>query len=350
MGCISRLWSEFSSTQHGLKGKLQLGDYLNARARIKIKRYRRDYAAKNIACVPAFLSVAGKIHPEFLRLLRVLADMQTVKHFNLAGDEKDIENERFKWSRASTFSYDRNAIGLAVAYASAIRTHLSVHGTAHPMSAASVRPQSAADCLIRSAVGISHPCQQGNPPASSSAASGPVRSDIINGLGSGTVGGDGNPSLFSSMSTGVVPGLVDSASAPPSSGRGNYLPSQSQASYHNASPSPSARRPSSGFDVDNEDADVCVNVSVADEHAGIRASALMTDDNDDDADDGNFDDTLGEILGASSRCTTSLVLDLAFGDVDSNVDLACTPLLSPPSLLIPPLASPPPSAAAGEPI
>ena len=34
-----------------------------------------------------------------------------------------------------------------------------------PMSAASVRPRSAADCLIRSAVDISHPRQQGSPPA-----------------------------------------------------------------------------------------------------------------------------------------------------------------------------------------
>ena len=59
-------------------------------------------------------------------------DMQTVKYLNLVGDEEDIGNERFKWSRASTFSYNRNAIGLAVAYASAIRTHLSVHVTAHP--------------------------------------------------------------------------------------------------------------------------------------------------------------------------------------------------------------------------
>jgi len=129
-----------SSTQHGLNGKLQLSDYLDAQARIKNHRYRRDYAAKNIASAPAILSVAGKIHPEFLRLLWVLADMQTVKYFNLVGDEEDIGNEHFKWSRASTFSYNRNAIGLAIAYASAIHTHLSVHGTTHPMSAASVRP------------------------------------------------------------------------------------------------------------------------------------------------------------------------------------------------------------------
>jgi len=101
---------------------------------------------KLLSHLQSYLSL---IHPEFLRLLWVLADMQTVKYFNLVGDEDDIGNERFKWSRASTFSYNRNAIGLAIAYASAIRTHLSVHGTAHPMSAASVRP--------RSAAALSHP-------------------------------------------------------------------------------------------------------------------------------------------------------------------------------------------------
>jgi len=152
------------------------------------------------------------------------------------------------------------------------------------------------------------------------------------------------------MSPGVVPGPVDSASAPPSSGRGNYLPTQRQASYHSASSSPSARRPSSGFDSVNEEANVRANAAVVDGHDDVCASAAMTDDNDDDADDDVYDDTLGEILGASSRVAPSLDLDLAFGTVDSNVDPACTPLLSSLSPLPPPLASPPPSAAAGEPI
>jgi len=87
-----------SSTQHGLNGKLQLSDYLNAWARRKIGKFRREYATRNIAFAPAILLVAGKIHPEFLHLLWVLADMQTVQYFNLAGDEEDIRNERFKWS------------------------------------------------------------------------------------------------------------------------------------------------------------------------------------------------------------------------------------------------------------
>jgi len=77
----------------------------------------------------------------------------------------------------------------------------------------------------------------------------------------------------------------------------------------------------------------------------------MTDDNNNNADDSDFDDTvsLREILGASFMATPSLNLDLAFGAVGSNVKLARTHLLSPLSPLPPFLASPPASAA-GEPI
>ena len=51
----------------------------------------------------------------------------------------------------------------------------------------------------------------------------------------------------------------------------------SQASYHSTSSSPSARCPSSGVDVDNEEADARENVVVTDRHADVRASAAMTD-------------------------------------------------------------------------
>ena len=177
-----------------------------------------------------------------------------------------------------------------------------------------------------------------------------VRNDISIGLGTGTVGGGGNPSLVSSMPPGVVPGHVDSASAPLLSGCGNYLLTQSQASNHSASSSPSARRPSSGFDGINEGADVRANAAVVDGHADVCASAVMTHVNDNDADDSIFDDALCKILGASSRVVSSLDLDLAFDAVNVNVDIACIPLLSPLSSLLPSLASRPPSAAAGEPI
>ena len=150
------------------------------------------------------------------------------------------------------------------------------------------------------------------------------------------------------MPSGVVHGPFDSA--PPLSSRGTYLPTQSQASYHSVSSSPSARRPSSAFDGVNEEANVRANAAVVPEYADVRASAVMTDDNNDDVNDGNFDDTLSEILGTSSRVATSPDLDLAFGAFDVNVDLACTSLLSPLSHLPPPTSSPPSSAVAGEPI
>jgi len=183
-----------------------------------------------------------------------------------------------------------------------------------------------------------------------SAANVPVRSNNINGLRAGAVGGVGNYSLVSSMPPGVLPSPVDPASAPPLSGRGNYLPTQSQASYHSASSSPSARRPCSGFDGVNEEADVRANAAVVDRHADVCANAVMTHVNDDDADDGIFDDAFCEIPGASSRVPTPLDLDLTFGAVDVNVDLACALLLSPLSPLPSPITSPPPSASAGEPI
>jgi len=105
--------------------------------------------------------------------------------------------------------------------------------------------------------------------------------------------------------------------------------------------------PSSCFDVVNEEADARENVVVADGHANVRASAGMTNDNasDNDTDDGDFDGNLGKILGASSMATPSLDPDLAFGAVNSNIDLARTNLLSIPSPLPHLLPSPPPSTA-----
>ena len=109
----------------------------------------------------------------------------SIMHFPLNGFNALLSRQHY----SGQIQWARGEVGLKPSSAARPHTHLSVHGTAHPMSAASVRPRSAADCVVRSAVDISHPCQQGNPPVSSSTASGPVRSDIINGLGAGTVGG-----------------------------------------------------------------------------------------------------------------------------------------------------------------
>ena len=118
------------------------------------------------------------------------------------------------------------------------------------------------------------------------------------------------------------------------------LPRQHQASYRSISPGLSARKPSSCFDADARDAKVGANVGMLDniavEHAraNAHASAVMTDDEDQDkANDGH----------------TDVCADFAFGAINSNVDFDRTPLLSPLSPPPPPLISPP-SAAAGNPI
>jgi len=57
-----------------LNGKMHTNDYLQARAMIKNNRYKADYAAVGTAFALAIVSVASQIHPEFLRLLWVLAE------------------------------------------------------------------------------------------------------------------------------------------------------------------------------------------------------------------------------------------------------------------------------------
>ena len=90
-----------------------------------------DYAAAvGTAFAPEIVSVAGQIHPEFLRLWVVSADKQTRKYYALISAEEEIGSEAFMWSRASTFSYNKDSIGKAITYATATRLHLSVHSTA----------------------------------------------------------------------------------------------------------------------------------------------------------------------------------------------------------------------------
>jgi hypothetical protein len=83
---------------------MHTNDYLQARATIKNNQYKADYAAVCTAFAPAIVLVAGQIHPEFLRLLWVLADKQTRNYYALIGAEEEIGSETFTWSRARTLA------------------------------------------------------------------------------------------------------------------------------------------------------------------------------------------------------------------------------------------------------
>jgi len=135
---------------------MHINDYLQAHATIKNNRYKADYAAVGTAFAPAIVSVAGQIHPEFLRLLWVLADKQTRNYYALIGAEEEIGSEAFTWRRARTFSFNKNSIDKAIVYATATRLHLSVHSSAPPLRRQPGQPISSAECLLHGAAHASH--------------------------------------------------------------------------------------------------------------------------------------------------------------------------------------------------
>jgi len=100
--------------------------------------------------------VAGPIHPEFLRLLWVLADKQTRNYYALIAAEEEIVSEAFTRSPARMFSFNKNSIGKAIAYATATRLHLSVHSTAPPSHRQPGQPISLVECLMHGAAHASH--------------------------------------------------------------------------------------------------------------------------------------------------------------------------------------------------
>jgi len=139
-----------------LNGKMHTNNYLQARAGVKNRRYKDDYAAVGTAFAPAIVSVAGQIHPEFLRLLWVLADKQTSNYYALIGAEEEIGSEAFTWSRARTFSFNKNSIDKAIAYATSTRLHPSVYSTAPPLRRQPGQPISSAECLMHGVAHASH--------------------------------------------------------------------------------------------------------------------------------------------------------------------------------------------------
>jgi len=148
--CCDHIGNSTVNNGH-LNGKMHTNDYLQARVGVKNKRYKDDYAAVGTAFAGAIVSAAGQIHSEFLRLLWVLADKQTRNYYALIGVEEHMGSEAFTWSRARTFSFNKNCIGKAIAYAIATLLHLSVHSTAVLSCRQASQPISSAKCLMNGA-------------------------------------------------------------------------------------------------------------------------------------------------------------------------------------------------------
>ena len=135
---------------------MQTNDYFQKRAGVQNRRYKLDCAIGGTAFAPVIVSVAGRIHPKFVRLLWVLADKQTRNYYMLIGTEEEIGSEAFTWSRARTFSFNKNSIGKAIAYTTTTRLHLSMHSTGLQARRQAGQPMSCAECLMH---GIVHASQ-----------------------------------------------------------------------------------------------------------------------------------------------------------------------------------------------
>jgi len=144
-----------------INGKMHTNAWLQARAGDQNRNYKEDYAAVVVTFEPAIVSVAGQIHPEFLRLLMGSTDKQTRNYYALIGAEERIGSEAFTWSRACTFGFNKNSIGKAIAYATATRLHLFVHSTAPPSRRQPGQVISSDEYLMHGAAHASHcaaPC------------------------------------------------------------------------------------------------------------------------------------------------------------------------------------------------
>jgi len=151
-GCCDHIGNSTVNYGH-LNGEMQTNDYLRLQqcAGVQNRRYKEDDADVGTAFAPAIVSVAGQIHPECLRLLWVLPDKQTRNYYARIGAEEEIGSEAFTWSRARTFSFNKNSIGKAIACATATRLHLSVHSTAPPARCQAGQPMSSAEGLMHGA-------------------------------------------------------------------------------------------------------------------------------------------------------------------------------------------------------
>jgi hypothetical protein len=177
-------------------GQLHTNDILEARARVKTNKYKDAYALVPEAMSPAIVSVSGRIHIAFLRLLWILADNQVKSYFERMGQDDRIGGESCQWVRPRTFNSNENSVGRAVAYARGTRCHLSVHSLAQPYAEVGRGPSGSGPGASRDTA----PCS---------------RSDNV--AGHNNTSGDGGPP--SSASDGVVAGHNNTSGdgGPPSS-------------------------------------------------------------------------------------------------------------------------------------
>jgi hypothetical protein len=112
--------------RNGEPSHLDVNGALDAAVKEKLDHYEHDYNERNFFFLPAVTTTSGRISGDFLRLLYILSQRQAANYFTRMGII-DPSPQAFKQRRGSYFCYNRAAIGLACAQATAVRIDIAPH-------------------------------------------------------------------------------------------------------------------------------------------------------------------------------------------------------------------------------
>ena len=111
---------------NGEPSHLDVNGALDAAVKEKLEHYQHDYNDRNFFFLPAVTTTSGRISGDFLRLLYILSHRQAANYFTRMGII-DPSPQAFKQRRGSHFYYNRAAIGLTCALATAMRIDIAPH-------------------------------------------------------------------------------------------------------------------------------------------------------------------------------------------------------------------------------
>jgi len=99
---------------------------IDAAVKAKLDNYQHDYSERNFLFLTAVMTTSGRISGDFLRLLYILSHRQAANLFTRM-DIPDPSPKAYKQRRGTYFYYNRAAIGLACAQATAMRIDNAPH-------------------------------------------------------------------------------------------------------------------------------------------------------------------------------------------------------------------------------
>ena len=115
--------------QEQIKGLIIVADVnaaIDAAVKEKIDNYQHDYNARNYFFLPAVMTTSGRISGDFLRLLYILSHLQAANYFTRM-DILDPSPQAYKQRRGTFFYYNRAAMGVSCAQATAMRIDIAPH-------------------------------------------------------------------------------------------------------------------------------------------------------------------------------------------------------------------------------